>query len=84
MINGRTPDHLISLGANLVLGRIYSKGQNEDVLLGKKRTELNLDSLCLFWLSKIRTFGRGQNKDVSLGKKRTERTENYSHIWILK
>ena len=59
-----------SWGANLVLGRLYSKGQNEDVLLGKKRTEL--DSLCLFWLSKKRTSGRGQNKDVLLGKKRTE------------
>ena len=59
-----------SWGANLVLRRLYSKGQNEEVLLSKKRTEL--DSICLFWLSKIRTFGRGQNKDVSLGKKRTE------------
>ena len=60
-----------SWGANLVLGRLYSKGQNEDVLLGKKRTEL--DSLCLFWLYKIRKrFRRGQNKDVSLGKKKTE------------
>ena len=61
---------LHSWGANLVLGRLYSKGQNEDILLGKKGTEL--DSLCLCWLSKIRTFGRGQNKDVSLRNNRTE------------